>query len=180
MAVPDIPAEALARARLLQGVAPNLIVAGVAGLSRSAYYRHRAALGILPAKPARPKRKTRAPRLPSLASLAAEGPIDRVAVGQAMERFIGARVAACEAEAASGSDPEPERTARTIAHYARALGLVRSYLAEIEKDNHGDAEAPMRTLSELRDELRGHLERIWDEGRDAGRLGRAGPDREGA
>ena len=85
-----------------------------------------------------------------------------------MERFIAGRIAAYEEAAREGLDGEPERTARTVGHYARALGLVRAYLAEIEKDREHDAGPPARSLSELRDELRRHLERLWDENRTEG------------
>ena len=103
------------------------------------------------------------------AAASAGAPIDRLAVGRAMERFIASRIAAYEA--AGGDDPEPEKTARTIGHYARALGLVRGYLADIEKDEETHDEAPARSLSDLRDELRCHLERLWDESRDARGMG---------
>lgn len=93
---------------------------------------------------------------------------DRRAMGRAMERFIADRIAAFEADAAAGRDRDPERTARTVSHYARALSLVRGYLVQIEKDQPVDAaERPPRSLSELRDELRRHLDRLWDEDRSA-------------
>ena len=127
-----------------------------------------------PARLAPPRRRTVSPSAPAAAfRRSAGGPIDRVAVGQSMERFIAGRIAAYEAS--SGEDSEPERTARTVSHYARALGLVRGYLRELEEERRRDDEPPARSLSELRDELRRHLERIWDEGRNA-----AGPDDAGS
>lgn len=175
----------LARARLVRGIVPNVTVAAMLGLGEGEFYRRRQALG-LSAGGASPRRsraggKKKVPQDPprrqarasgGLALASHGGAIDRLAVGRAMERCISERVAACEA--AAGDDPEPERTARTLAHYARALGLVRDYLSDIEKERSSDAEQPVRTLSELRDELRGHLERIWDEGADAGGFRGAG------
>lgn len=180
---PEPPA--LDRARLVLGLVPNVTLAAMLGMSPRELYRRRDALG-LPSRSFSARRPTRrgkdrrmlrrVPRKPNASTAlpppraVPAAPIDRLAVGQAMERFISERIAACEADATAGRDREPERTARTVAHYARALGLVRAHLVEIEKDRRIDGEPPARTLSELRDELRGHLERIWDEGANAGGL----------
>ncbi|WP_133772276.1 hypothetical protein [Enterovirga rhinocerotis] len=112
-------------------------------------------------------RRREADRPRSVTSCAADGdkPVDRLAVGRSMERFIASRIAAYERAALAGTDDEPERTARTVGHYARALSLIRAYMAEIEKDREDDAGPPARSLAELRDELRRHLERLWDESR---------------
>lgn len=78
-----------------------------------------------------------------------------------IERFVASRIAAHESDLAAGREPDPEKTARALAHYARTLMLVRDYVSELDKDLRIDEPAqPPRSLSELRDELRRHLERI--------------------
>jgi hypothetical protein len=166
--------ERMAQIAYNAGSVPVAVCAAMLGLSPRGFLQRRRVLGW-------PTRRRTGRRADPAAALIVTlptppGPVDRLATGRAMERFIAGRIEAYEARAA-GEDPEPERTARTVTHYARALGLVRDYLADLEKGQGSDGGAPGRTLSELRDELARHLERIWDEGRDAGGVGGEGPQR---
>ena len=101
---------------------------------------------------------------------------DRAALASDMERFVADRIAALKQDAASGRDQDGERTAREIAHYTRSLTTLRGYRGTLPGDDALGAPdgAPPRDLGELRDELRRHLERIWEEER-ARRL-RGAPD----
>jgi hypothetical protein len=177
-------AEERCRLAYLTRLVPIETCAAMVGLPVLEFLRFRRARHWPPRKVRHPtgergrgkSRSRLAAGAPVLSVLPASGsPIDRIAVGRAMERFIAGRIAAFEAQPFDG-DVEPERTARTVAHYARALGLVRDYLNELEKERSSDGEPPARSLSDLRDELRRHLERIWDEGEDGGGLGGACPD----
>lgn len=91
---------------------------------------------------------------------------DRAALASDMERVVADRIAALKRDAASGRDRDGERTAREIAHYTRSLTTLRGYRGTLPRDAgrapDGD---PPRDLGELRDELRRHLERIWEEER---------------
>lgn len=122
-------------------------------------------------------RRRRAPNRADRLAPTPDLPTDRAATGRAMERFIAARVAHFEVEALAGRDRDPERTARTVSHYARALTLVRGYLQEVEKERRADESVrpPARSLTELRDQLRRHLDRLRDEAGDARGLGCAEP-----
>lgn len=102
---------------------------------------------------------------------------DRVALASDMERVVADRIAALKRDAASGRRRDGERTAREIAHYTRSLTTLRGYRGTLPRDDAAGAPGgdPPRDLGELRDELRRHLERIWEEER-ASRL-RGRPDR---
>lgn len=92
---------------------------------------------------------------------------DRAALASDMERVVADRIAALKRDAASGRDRDGERTAREIAHYTRSLTTLRGYRGTLPRDDAGRAPDgdPPRDLGELRDELRRHLERIWEEER---------------
>lgn len=66
-----------------------------------------------------------------------------------------------------------DRTARTLASYARTLAAAQSLLEQEGKtlDGHGQPDKPARSLHELRDELARHLERVIAEEEARGRDG---------
>lgn len=84
-----------------------------------------------------------------------------ITVEQRLEEIVTRRMAALDASMARGGEPDPERTARTLATLARTLKSAR----DLGSARGGDAEEPVRPLSELRDELLAHLDRIRAEGR---------------
>ncbi len=165
----SVPTPSLERwVRLLgrRTLVPNPTLADHAGVGATTIRRWLERWSKVDSAPSAPDMPATGERVDETRPAAA--PVDRLAIGRAMERFNAGRIAAYEAAACAGSDDEPERTARTVGHYARVLGLVRAYMAEIEKDRDDAAEPPGRSLSELRDELRRHLERLWDASRAAG------------
>jgi hypothetical protein len=72
------------------------------------------------------------------------------------------RLNALIADQAAISHIDHDRTARTLAAYAKTLTIAQSLLEQEETDLHepGADEGAPRSLHELRDELAAHLERI--------------------
>ncbi|MCB5176298.1 hypothetical protein [Microvirga lenta] len=73
---------------------------------------------------------------------------------------------------ADGAD-DHDRTARTLASYAKTLTAAQSLLEQEGStlDGHGHTEKPPRSIHELRDELARHLERVIAEEEARGRDG---------
>lgn len=82
-----------------------------------------------------------------------------------LERIAASAVSGLETALASGTATDPERAARALAIHVRTLAGLQKLVAGREGEPAHD-EPPPRTLSELRDELRGHLERLRLEERD--------------
>jgi hypothetical protein len=84
----------------------------------------------------------------------------------AMETMVAECMTALQRSRAASPDPDPDRTAREIGHHTRTLQAIQAYRKALGPDVHetGD-EPPARSLDELRDELRRHLERIRTEER---------------
>lgn len=118
-----------------------------------------------PPTQARPNRSRRA-----TARKAPMSDRDRAALASDMERVVADRIAALRRDSAAGRDRDGERMAREIAHYTRSLTTLRGYRGTLPRDAAGRAPDgdPPRDLGELRDELRRHLERIWEEERSRG------------
>jgi hypothetical protein len=80
-----------------------------------------------------------------------------------LERVASRSIFALERELASGEAVDPERAARALATQVRTLGSLQKLHDEHVEEPQSDDEPPPRTLAELRDELRRHLERISEE-----------------
>jgi hypothetical protein len=92
-------------------------------------------------------------------------------------RRISARtVAELEAELSTREAADPERTARALATHVRLIGHLQKLQAEKAEEPEPHDEPRPRTLAELRDELRRHLERIRVEQRARGLRGEPEPE----
>jgi hypothetical protein len=84
----------------------------------------------------------------------------------AMESMVAGCLTALQRNRAAGSDGDPDRTAREIGHQTRTLQAIQAYRKALGPENVEESdEPPARSLDELRDELRRHLERIRTEER---------------
>ncbi|WP_246736121.1 hypothetical protein [Enterovirga aerilata] len=83
-----------------------------------------------------------------------------------LNRISARTIAGLDAELSAGETKDPERTARALATHVRTLGSLKKLQAERSQEPEADDEPPPRTLAELRDELRRHLERICEEEED--------------
>ncbi len=77
-----------------------------------------------------------------------------------LERVASRSIFALESALASGEAADPERAARALATHVRTLGGLQKLQATGVEEPQTDDEPPPRSLGELRDELRRHLERI--------------------
>ncbi len=84
-----------------------------------------------------------------------------------LRRLVEHRIAVPEHETMSGLAIDPEANARAIELNARTLATIEKLNGEAEPCPICRDEPPARSLSELRDELRRHLERVqreeWEE-----------------
>ena len=80
-----------------------------------------------------------------------------------LERVASRSIFALERSLASGEAPDPERAARALSTHVRTLGSLHKLRHERVEELEPDDEPPPRSLAELRDELRRHLERISEE-----------------
>ncbi len=84
-----------------------------------------------------------------------------------LRRLVEHRIAVLEHETMSGLAIDPEANARAIELNARTLATIEKLNGEAEPCPICRDEPPARSLSELRDELRRHLERVqreeWEE-----------------
>jgi hypothetical protein len=80
-----------------------------------------------------------------------------------LERATSRSVLALDRALAAGKAADPERAARALASHVRTLGSIQKLQAACAEEPERDDETPPRTLAELRDELRRHLERISEE-----------------
>ena len=83
-----------------------------------------------------------------------------------LERVASRTIFALERAMASGEAADPERAARALATHVGTLGRLQKLQAASAEEHQSDDEPPPRSLGELRDELRRHLERVWVEERD--------------
>jgi len=83
------------------------------------------------------------------------------------------RIDALVREQRADTTEDHDRTARTLASYARTLTAAQSLLEQegTSLDGHGHSDKPARSLHELRDELAHHLERVIAEEEARGRDG---------
>ena len=80
-------------------------------------------------------------------------------------RLVTTRLEQLRRRVARGQDRNPDRTAREITHYARLLRTIPELGEDAPDDGSTSREPPARSLGELRDELRRHLERVRAEER---------------
>lgn len=92
-------------------------------------------------------------------------PDEDASLRERLERLLAHRIGALEAAASSRRPAAAEANARALAVNTRTLALLRRLPAEVDENGAADDEPPPRTLAELRDELRRHLERIAGEER---------------
>jgi hypothetical protein len=83
------------------------------------------------------------------------------------------RIDALIRERNAGGPDDHDRTARTLASYARTLTAARALLEQEGStlDEPGHSEKPTRSIHDLRDELARHLERVVAEEETRGRDG---------
>jgi hypothetical protein len=91
------------------------------------------------------------------------GPADLAGHLARLERLTSQSIAALEVALGEGRAADPERGARALATHVRTLASLAKLQAGLEGEPTRDDEPPARSLSELRDDLRRHLERIQDE-----------------
>ena len=98
-----------------------------------------------------------------------------------LNRLLAGGIATLEAQLASGIDPDPDRTARRLAQLVRMRVALRRGGAGPDDDVDSDPaeEPPARSLQDLRDQLRQHLEALRQERRHRGRGRAARPDAAG-
>ena len=77
-----------------------------------------------------------------------------------LPRLTGDALAVLQGMLMGSEAVDPERTLRALATYVRVLASLQKLQAMSAEEPEPDDEPPPRTLSELRDELRNHLERI--------------------
>ncbi len=82
-----------------------------------------------------------------------------------LQRLVEHRIALLEHEAMAGVAVDPDANARAIEVNARTLVTIERLGGEAEPCPRCSGEGPTRSLPQLRDELRGHLQRIRAEGR---------------
>jgi hypothetical protein len=87
-----------------------------------------------------------------------------------LRRLVEHRIAVLEHETMSGLAVDPEANARAIELNARTLATIEKLNGEAEPCPVCRDQPPGRSLNELRDELRRHLERIADEEWDESEL----------
>lgn len=92
-------------------------------------------------------------------------PARRDSLKTRLKRLVEHRIAVLEHEAMSGIAVDPEANAVAIERNARTLVTIERLGGEAEPCPHCGGGGPTRSLSELRDELHGHLQRIRAEGR---------------
>ena len=81
-----------------------------------------------------------------------------------LRRLLAHRVAMLERELVAAEGVDAEKNARALALNVRTLAVLDGLLARPDGDaTTDDDEGPPRSLAELRDELRRHLERIASE-----------------
>ncbi len=83
------------------------------------------------------------------------------------------RIDALVREQRADTTEDHDRTARTLASYARTLTAAQSLLEQegTPLDGHGSSDTPARSIHDLRDELARHLERVLAEEEARGRDG---------
>jgi hypothetical protein len=134
------------------------------GVSRSTFYR-RLPRTDGPVR-ARPDPALLAGRGSAPVEESEAGPVDLAALAARMARLIARTMGALERKVGAGQAGDPEKAARALALHARMLSELRKLESGKEEGPGGDDdEPPPRSLGELRDELRGHLERIREEER---------------
>lgn len=148
---------------------PVAEVEAVAGVGRATLYRWFHAWGWPLRKPMRSRaRKQGSAALPGAAgegaAFGAAGwrPGSRDSLKARLKRLVEHRIGLLEQEAMAGIAVDPDANARAIELNARTLVTIER-LGEAEPCPTCSAGGPSRSLAELRDELRGHLMRIWDE-----------------
>lgn len=100
----------------------------------------------------------------------AGGP-DMQAVAKALERRLVEHLLDLQMKAASATGVRAASLARAIADGSRALKSIRDWVGQLaNEDGSADDESAPRSLEELRDELRRHLERIRSEERGSPEL----------
>ncbi|NNM72274.1 hypothetical protein [Enterovirga aerilata] len=87
----------------------------------------------------------------------------RVSLKVRLRRLVEHRIAVLEHETMSGAAIDPEANARAIELNARTLATIEKLDGEADLCPNCRDEPPARSLNELRDELRRHLERIAGE-----------------
>ena len=99
----------------------------------------------------------------SSAAMGLHAPARRETLKARLRRLVAHRIAILEHETMSGVAVDPEANARAIELNARTLATIEKLNGEAELCPQCSDEPPARSLAELRDELRRHLERIADE-----------------
>jgi hypothetical protein len=104
-------------------------------------------------------------------------PASRESLKRRLTRLVEHRIGLLEHEAMAGIAVDPDANARAIELNARTLVTIERLGGEAEPCPRCSEAGPQRSLSELRDELRAHLVRIWDEegGPDGGPSARPAP-----
>ncbi len=91
----------------------------------------------------------------------------------ALAQVTRTRIEALVKEQHSARDTDHDKTARTLAAFAKTLTTAQALLEQegTKLDETGQTEKPARTIHELRDELARHLERVVAEEEARGRDG---------
>jgi len=167
-----IPAEAKQRAYDFYLHHPSVSLAAIAaflGVSRTWFFRLRKAWNWPPRREALQQGgEGRAPAGPG-------GPSATLReAALSLAQVTRARIDALVKEQhAAGEAVDHDRTARTLAAYAKTLTTAQVLLAQegTRLDDDERSERPTRTIHELRDELARHLERVVAEEEARGRDG---------
>jgi hypothetical protein len=92
-----------------------------------------------------------------------------------LDRISARAIASLDADLSAGRSPDPERAARAVSIHVRTQQSLKKLQDARAEEPQVDDEPPPRSLSELRDELRRHLERIRSERRSRELRGHAEP-----
>ena len=146
----------------------------VAGVGKATLYRWFDAWGWARRKPMRSRTQKQGAALafrpggeadPGFAEPGLPGwrPASRDSLKRRLTRLVEHRIGLLEQEAMAGIAVDPDANARAIELNARTLVTIERLGGEAEPCPNCSEAGPQRSLSDLRDQLRAHLERIWDE-----------------
>jgi hypothetical protein len=182
MALPiEIPAELKQRAYdcyIHHRSVSLLAISELLGVSRVSFFRLRKAWGWPPRREAMRQAlaagaSAGASFAPAIPCAPAPDPSTLRDAALSLAKAARTRIDALLSEQHSGGPIDHDKTARTLASYAKTLTAAQSLLEQegLRLDDTERHEGSPRTIHELRDELAHHLERIVAEEEAAGRDG---------
>ena len=141
---------------------PVAVTAERLGVSEASVYRIARELGWQSRREARLDGR----RAAAASAVRGHGRSDESDPLSSIARLTPQHVAAVDRALASGNAANLERHARALATHVRTLASMQKLQAGRAEEPEPDDEPPPRSLNELRDELRRHLERIRVEQRE--------------